>query len=233
MVSEGGGLVSAILGFVGGPAGIFLVSLVSNSIPFVTIPYLGVVMGYSFIYVGLIPRIMLVLVSAAGATIGKVAVYYIGSAFRAKLGGVSRRNVELFKKLARRSLFIAIVVFASTPLPDDTLYIPLGLMKYPLLPYVLAVFIGKTMLTGVVVTYTSWLSFMAVTQVYTIPLLVILTVLLTYIILKVDWYEVISKLYSEGPIPAWEAFLREVRRAFRGRPNVGRKCCSHGELRKP
>ncbi len=231
MVSNG--FVNAILGFVGGPAGIFLISLVSNSIPFVAIPYLGVVMGYSFVYVGLLPRVMLVLVSAAGATIGKVAVYYMGSAFRAKLGKVSRRNIELFKKLARRSLFIAIVVFASTPLPDDVLYIPLGLMKYPLLPYVLAVFLGKTILTGVVVTYASWLSFMAVTQVYTVPVLVAVTVLLTYIILKVDWYEVINKLYSEGPIPAWNAFVAEVRKAFRRGQRNGRESRSYGEPHGP
>lgn len=209
-------VVDVILAFIGGPVGIFLVSMVSNSIPFVTVPYLGIVAGYSFIYTDPISRVVMILSSAAGAATGKIVVYFLGRAFRRGLGEYSRKNIELFKKVARRSLFIAIVVFASTPLPDDILYIPLGLMKYPLPQYVLAIFAGKAVLTSIVVAYASWITAVAATQVYTVPILIVVTVLLTYLILRIDWYNVINTLYGKGLIPACKVLLKEVMVVMRG-----------------
>lgn len=203
-------VVNAILAFVGGPLGIFLVSMVSNSIPFITVPYLGIVAGYSFIYTNPISKVVLVLSSAAGATIGKIVVYFLGTAFRRGLGESSKKNIELFKRVARRSLFVAIVIFASTPLPDDILYIPLGLMKYPLPRYVLAIFVGKVVLTSIVVVYASWITAVATTQIYTVPVLVMVTALLTYLILKIDWYNVINTLYGKGLISACQVLLKEA-----------------------
>ncbi len=209
------GVIHELLAFIGGPIGIFLISLVSNSIPFIVIPYLGVVAGYSFIYVSLPSRLLLITVSAAGASIGKVIVYFLGSAFRFKLSESSRRNVELFKRLARRSLFIAILVFASTPLPDDVLYIPLGLMRYPLPQYLLAVFAGKIILTSVVVLYASWITLVATTQVYTVPALIALTVFLAIVMLRVDWYEVINALYNKGIMAGWGEFVNQFLKVVR------------------
>ncbi len=209
-------MVNAILAFVGGPVGIFLVSMVSNSIPFITVPYLGIVAGYSFIYRDPVSRIVLILSSAAGATTGKIVVYFLGKAFRRGLGESSKRNIELFKRVARKSLFVAIVIFASTPLPDDILYIPLGLMNYPLPQYVLAIFAGKVVLTGIVVAYASWITAVALTQIYTVPVLIIVTLLLTYLILKIDWYIVINTLYGKGLIPACQVLLKEVTTIMKG-----------------
>jgi len=209
-------VVNAILAFVGGPVGIFLVSMVSNSIPFITVPYLGIVAGYSFIYRDPVSRIVLILSSAAGATTGKIVVYFLGKAFRRGLGESSKRNIELFKRVARKSLFVAIVIFASTPLPDDILYIPLGLMNYPLPQYVLAIFAGKVVLTGIVVAYASWITAVALTQIYTVPVLIIVTLLLTYLILKIDWYIVINTLYGKGLIPACQVLLKEVTTIMKG-----------------
>ncbi len=203
-------VANAILAFVGGPLGIFLVSMVSNSIPFITVPYLGIVAGYSFVYTNPISRVVLVLSSAAGATTGKIVVYFLGTAFRRGLGESSKRNIELFKRVARRSLFVAIVIFACTPLPDDILYIPLGLMKYPLPRYVLAIFVGKVILTSIVVAYASWITAVATTQIYTVPVLVMVTVLLTYLVLKIDWYNVINTLYGKGLISACQVLLKEA-----------------------
>jgi len=209
-------VVNAVLAFVGGPAGIFLVSMLSNSIPFITVPYLGIIAGYSFLYTDPVSKVVLIVSSAAGATAGKIVVYFLGTAFRRGLGESSKKNIELFKRVAKRSLFIAIVIFASTPLPDDILYIPLGLMKYPLPQYVLAIFTGKVVLTGIVVAYASWITAVATTQIYTVPVLIALTVLLTYLILKIDWYNVINTLYGKGLIPACQVLLKETTTIMKG-----------------
>ena len=202
-------VVQIVLHIVGGPPGIFLVSLVSNSIPFVSIPYLGIVAGYSMVYRDPLGKLVLILSSASVAAVGKILVYFLGVAVSKGISETTRKNVELFRKVARKSLFVAIVLFASTPLPDDILYIPLGLMKYPLIPYFIAILLGKIVLTSVVVMYASWITEAAITNLFTVPIFIAVTIALTYIVLKVDWYEIINTLYSEGPIKASILFFKE------------------------
>ncbi len=191
-------ITNMVLKLVGGPIGIFLVSLLSNSIPFVTIPYLGIIAGYTVFYRDLWSQILLITSSSLGAATGKIVVYFLGSAARRGLSENSKRNVELFKKLARRSLFLAILFLAATPLPDDILYIPLGLMKYPILPYFTAILIGKVIITSVVVVYASWITTFAINDLYTIPLWVGVTVALIYVVMKIDWYSVVEEVSDKG-----------------------------------
>ncbi len=192
------------------PLGVFIISMLSNAIPFVSIPYLGIVAGYAAIYQGIIDKVALVLCSAAGATFGKSIVYFIGRAFSVKLSEVSKKNVELFKKVARKSLFLAILIFAATPLPDDILYIPLGVMRYSLIPYFIAILIGKSILTASVVIYASWLvGLMRVSYVF-IPILVAVTIVLTYMILKIDWAKVVEAAYERGVIEGIKTLFGEL-----------------------
>ncbi|MCD6323900.1 MAG: VTT domain-containing protein [Desulfurococcales archaeon] len=202
-------VVDAILRFVGGPPGIFLVSMVSNSIPFVTVPYLGLIAGYSLIYRDPLGVAILIVVSSLGAASGKIVVYYLGAVARKGLSEISRRNVELFQRLAKRSLFLAIVVMAATPLPDDILYLPLGMMKYPLLPYFIAILTGKVVITSVVVFYASWITQTASNNVFLVPVWVVVTVILVYLVLKTDWYRVIDKLTRAGVRGAVEEFISQ------------------------
>jgi len=196
------------------PLGIFIISALSNAIPFVSIPYLGIVAGYAAIYQELADKLVLVLCSAAGATFGKSIIYLIGRAFSVKLSEVSRRNIELFKKVARKSLFLAIVAFAATPLPDDILYIPLGIVRYPLMMYFTAILIGKTVLTAVVVIYASGLIELMRVNIALIPVLIAITALLTYIILKVDWARVVETTYDRGIVKGIEEFLSELNKVL-------------------
>ncbi|MCD6340696.1 MAG: VTT domain-containing protein [Desulfurococcales archaeon] len=192
------------------PLGVFTISVLSNAIPFVSIPYLGIVAGYAAIYQGVIDKAVLVLCSATGATFGKSIVYFIGRAFSVKLSEVSKKNVELFKKVARKSLFLAILIFAATPLPDDILYIPLGVMRYSLIPYFVAILIGKSALTATVVIYASWLAGLMRVNYSFIPILVAVTIVLTYIILKVDWARVVEAAYERGIVEGVKALFGEI-----------------------
>lgn len=89
------------------------------------------IIGLAFKYVTLQDRILLILSSALGATLGKVLIYFIGKGFSKLLSQRSRKNLELFNKIAKKSLALAIFVFAALPLPDDVLYLPLGLTGFP------------------------------------------------------------------------------------------------------
>ncbi len=205
-------IIDAIKGAVGGFPGIFVISLVSNSIPFVGIPYLAVVAGYAAIYTSPIDRALLIVSSAAGATVGKIIIYFLGSTVRLKLSKESEENLKTFLRLAKRSMFLAIVIFASTPLPDDVLYVPLGVMGYPLPQYFLAIFIGKMVLTTVVIYYLGWVIELTVNSESPAVSVaaIILTIYLTYLALKIDWRGVLNELERKGVAGATAKVLKEA-----------------------
>lgn len=205
-------LIDTIKGAVGGFSGIFVISLVSNSIPFVGIPYLAIVAGYATIYTSPIDRALLIVSSAAGAALGKIVIYFLGSAVRLKLSKESEENLRTFLRLAKRSMFLAIVIFASTPLPDDLLYVPLGVMRYPLPQYFLAILMGKVILTTVVIYYLGWVIEQTVNSESPVvsAATITFTVYLTYLALKINWGDVLNELEKRGVLGATAKVLREA-----------------------
>ena len=208
-------LISTIIEIFKGPLGIFLVSLVSNSIPFVSIPYLGIVAGYVLINKGSATEAVLVVTSALGASIGKLVIYMLGEAARTGLSEEAKKNVKLLTELAKKSTFLAIFILAATPVPDDILYIPLGVMKYPLLPYFIAILLGKLIITTVVVVYTSYISYFMALNLYTVPIWTALTALLVYVVIRTDWYHVLNEISAYGVRGATLRFLSYVFKKFR------------------
>ncbi len=177
---------------------IALGSFISNAIPFVGVPYLlGV--GLAVSRMDPVSAALAIIASAAGATCGKIVVYLLGAGVRLKLGAKSKENLEKFVKLFRRSAFLAIVLFAATPLPDDLLYVPLGIAKYPLPLYVTAVFVGKIIVTTLATCYIGTAVSIVTSLDPTTPLgalvtaiVVGATVWLSYIVIKLDWGRVVD-----------------------------------------
>lgn len=197
------------------PLGIFLVSLVANSIPFIAIPYLLVVLTYSMIFQNMVDKLVVAVASALGASIGKLVIYFLGSTFRLKLSSESIKNLELFNKIASKGLFIAIFLFASLPLPDDVLYIPLGISKYNLIKYFIAVFLGKLVMTSSIVIYGHSINILISESGLLMPVYILLTIIFTYIIIKVNWTAVMDALNDGGLNDAIMEFIRQVSKAFK------------------
>lgn len=179
--------------------GPFIISLVCNSIPFISLPYLLVIIGLTFKYVTLQDRILLILSSALGATVGKVLIYFIGRGFSKLLSQKSRKNLELFNKIAKKSLALAIFVFAALPLPDDVLYLPLGLTGFSLITYFFSVFLGKLFLKSVAVFYGSLLTSLSEELGYqAIPVFVIISIVFSYYIISIDWSKIVEAHVEGG-----------------------------------
>ena len=121
-------------------------------------------------------------------------------------------NLKIFARIAKRSLFLAIFLFAALPLPDDVLYIPLGMAKYSLIRFFIAVFLGKTIITFMSLAFGS--AYGELTESYNVnPLLSIVvfgvaTVFFSIIIARMDWIR-IAIAYSEGGILRGTAVLIE------------------------
>lgn len=182
---------------------IFLLSFISNSIPFAAIPYLYVLLVISSVGNFTIEQlILLAFVSSIGAALGKLIVYFLSRSVRIFLSEKKRENVETLKKILSKGIFLAVFIFAMTPLPDDIINIPAGLMGFNLVKYFIAVTLGKTILTFSVLLFGSVGAFISrelgELNVIFLSIYIVITVLLSIIIIKVDWAKVVSVYNEKG-----------------------------------
>lgn len=82
-----------------------------------------------------------------GAGVGQYLHYYIGLGGRRILPKNFKKRVEKLKERIGKYGLVLIFAFAATPLtPDDLIWIPLGIMKYPKLKALIVAIIGKVVL---------------------------------------------------------------------------------------
>ena len=111
-----------------GLPGVFMLSLVSNLIIFIPVPYLLLVFilsSYTETNLALLSFI-----SGLGAAIGKLIIFTISRSGRKLVDEKSLRNLEFARMIMERYGFMAVFIVAALPLPDDIFYIPLGLTQF-------------------------------------------------------------------------------------------------------
>ncbi len=197
---------------------IFLVSAVGNMIPYTTIPYLVLVMAYASTLSSPTQQVLVAIISALGASIGKIVVYFIGRSAGKIVGTNARRRLEVFAKLASKGIFIATFLFAALPLPDDVIYLPVGMSGYSLVKYFIAVFSGKVIITLAAVYFGSsmrWLleGGLGLPLWISIPVLIVLTLWITVIILRMDWEKIVSD-FNEGFLKGTRTLIVEFTKSI-------------------
>ncbi len=202
-----------------GALGVFLISFLGNAIPYLSMPYLALIAALAM-KKGLTLWDMVVwsVVGGLGAAIGKVIVYLTGLGTSELLPEKVKTNLEIFSRIAQRGIFIAIFLFAALPLPDDVLYIPLGIARYPLLKFFIAVWIGKVIITFLSIVFGQ--TYSAVMQEYNISfsrsviILIVITAVLTVIIGRMDWIRIGLALSERGAgyalVVAGDEFLKAL-----------------------
>jgi membrane protein YqaA with SNARE-associated domain len=90
----------------------------------------------------------------AGSALGEIIGYALGYAGRTVVSTERRRQLDAVARIFQRFGAIAIFIFAFTPLPDDLLFIPLGLMRYSLIKALVACFLGKFCMALVLVFFS-------------------------------------------------------------------------------
>ena len=190
--------------YIYGPIGIFLVSFLGNVIPYSTVPYLIFIVHYGATVTETLGMIEIAILGGIGAALGKVIVLLIGSATRKILPETDKKSMKLFMKIAGKSVFIAVLVFAATPLPDDVLYIPLGAMGYSPFKFFVAAAIGKAIITYMALLFGETIRYL-VGESSTIASIVaiVATLILMFLIVKVDWEMIIEEIVSKG----WRSFI--------------------------
>ena len=184
--------------------GVFFVSLISNSIPFVAIPYLLYIVLYAASFRDPTSHLLISLVSGVGAGLGKILVYFIGRGF-ASLSSSSRtvRNWAYLASKHKLAGFLAVFFVALTPASDDVVLIPMGFASYSLLLYAVGVFVGKIIQSSLAVIYGRALVSLLEER-FGLPLwlsaliLLVATLIVIYIIGQVDWMKAAEIYASQG-----------------------------------
>lgn len=132
-----------------GYIGLALVSFFGSLIPFVPLP--------SFILLATMSADdkfnihYLALTAAITSTVAKQIIFLISYEGRRIINEKTRARMKPFERLVKRYGAAAAFIGAATPIPDDLIYIPLGLAKYNPLRFFIATFVGKIILCYVIV----------------------------------------------------------------------------------
>lgn len=111
--------------------GVFVFMFVMNTAPILMPPTWLVLVSFHAIDPSLNP-IVLALVGASGATLGRFTLLRLTSYFRRFLSSERKTNldkIQNYLQSKRMGYFIASFLFGTTPLPSNMLFITYGLMK--------------------------------------------------------------------------------------------------------
>ena len=186
-----------------GYLGLTIVSFFGSLIPFVPIP--------SFILVATMAAgeqfdiHVLVLIAAITSTAAKQIIFYASYGGRKIISEKTKKRMMPFQRLVKRYGASAAFVAAATPIPDDIIYIPLGLAKYNPKRFFVATLLGKIVLFYVIVLishYTGLSLLEPILQDIEDPLVVyvgiiILGAAMTIVIvllLRLNWEKILGKV---------------------------------------
>jgi len=174
--------------------GVFLVSLIGALSVVFPIPYTIIIylLGRS------LDPYIIAIAGGLGSAVGELSGYILGYYGRAVVSEERKRKMDFMLRIFNRYGAAAIFVFALTPLPDDLLFIPLGIMRYKFVKAFIPTLLGKTLMCftlamGGRLSVTIIEGFIGeggwVETIITTALLILVMV----IILKVDWENVFTQ----------------------------------------
>jgi len=147
---------------------------------------------------------VLALVSAITATVAKQMIFFVSFSGRRIMNEKTRKRIRPFERLVKRYGAAAAFVAAATPIPDDIIFVPLGLAKYNPKRFFVATLTGKIVLSYIIVFISHYigLSFIEpfleniddTTPVY-IGIIVFGAIMTAIIVLllKLDWQRIMGK----------------------------------------
>ena len=147
---------------------------------------------------------VLALLSAITATVAKQMIFFVSFSGRRIMNEKTRKRMRPFERLVKKYGAAAAFVAAATPMPDDIIFVPLGLAKYNPKRFFIATLTGKIVLSYIIVFISHYigLSFIEpfleniddATPVYIgiIVFGVIMTVIIV-LLLKLDWQRIMGK----------------------------------------
>ena len=186
---------------------IFLLTFISAILIIVPVPYFPVLIA-AVLVTNLDPN-LIALYGALGAVTAKSIIYLISyygaNASRLKRNFNPHDYPETFR-IIRKYGWLVIFIASVTPIPDNIIFIPLGMYKYNPLKFIATTFVAKIILNETVVWGTAFIGKPIVgnlseinidmfTLIITVSLSIILFGVLFFLFLKVKWAVFLEKFF--------------------------------------
>ncbi|QUC65139.1 VTT domain-containing protein [Nitrosopumilus sp. K4] len=185
-----------------GYLGLGLVNFFGSLVPFVPLP--GFLLLATMSVGDQFDIHLLAIVSALTATVAKQIIFYVSYGGRRIINEKTRKRMRPFERLVKRYGAGAAFFAAATPVPDDLVYVPLGLAKYNPKKFFIATLTGKIVLSYTIVLISHHLGLSLVepfledvedtTPVY-IGIIIFGAMMTSVVILllRLDWQRILGK----------------------------------------
>ncbi|WNZ28347.1 MAG: DedA family protein [Candidatus Bathyarchaeota archaeon] len=177
-----------------GYLGIFIISFIGSVSVIFPIPYTLVIFGLGSV----LDPVLIAISGGLGAALGEFSGYALGYYGTSKISEERRKKMDFMVKIFDKYGPVTIFLFALTPLPDDLLFIPLGVMRYSFLKAFIPAIIGKTLMTFII-AYSGQQSLELITVILGesgflgTAITVVLLAIVIFAMIKIDWEKVFKK----------------------------------------
>ena len=137
--------------------GIFLLLIGINAAP-ILMPPTWIVLSSFFALDSSLDPLLLALVGATGATIGRLILKNLSSFFRRFVGKEQKSNLDAIGNFLNRKKFgyvLTSFLFAATPLPSNMLFVAYGMMKAKSIGLYFGFWIGRVLSYYIMITISS------------------------------------------------------------------------------
>ena len=195
-----------------GYLGAFLIAVFGSVIPFLPVPYLAPIVLMS----GTLDPFFLGIIAGIGGALGKLTSYALGRFGRKLLTEERRERMNALGKAIGKYGAFAVFLFALTPLPDDIIYIPVGLTGFNLAKFMIANALGKIVLSWIVAYMGRFYFDVAVlflggeSGVVAVVGAIIAMAIITIVLLRINWEKVIEAAKKGGVRGAVKAMIDSV-----------------------
>ncbi|MEM2321291.1 MAG: VTT domain-containing protein [Candidatus Bathyarchaeia archaeon] len=179
-----------------GYLGAFFMSFLGSISIVFPVPYTMMI----FVMGGLLDPKLLALSAGAGSALGEMLGYIIGYCGGSFISEERRRRMKTIARIFEKYGVVAVFIFALTPLPDDLILIPIGIMHMPFIKAFIPCLFGKIAMCFILAYSGKFLGGLAVefaggeaNPIIAIAAGIFLVVIIIAI-LKIDW----EKLLLEG-----------------------------------
>ena len=180
--------------------GVFLVSIIGTASIIIPVPYTLLIFWLGFW--GYDP-LLLTIAGGAGSAIGEFSGYMLGYYGRRLLSSERQRKMSYLLRMFGRYGPIAIFLFALTPLPDDLLFIPLGILRYSHVKAFIPSILGKLLMCYILAslgqTQAQLILFLFGQEGSWIGMIItaVLLIIIVIALYRIDWEKVFEKYTSK------------------------------------
>ncbi len=181
--------------------GVFVLSFIGTASIIIPVPYTLIIFTLSL--TGQWNSTLLIMAGGLGSALGESTGYALGYFGRRIVSEERQRKMTYLVRVFDRYGPVAIFVFALTPLPDDLLFIPLGMLKYKFYKAFIPSLIGKFLMIFILVNSGNLAGSIFVGlfgengNLWGMIITTILLVIVIIALYRIDWEKVLRKYVGE------------------------------------